>query len=125
MKPTSIRTLTSDINALKRGLSHIDFKGTTALYDAVAASADELSSHAKQPKQVLLIITDGEDNASRLSSATDDPPCAEPGGPVVYSIGLLFGEESKEKSDRARGSGDAVERDRRPRIFPTFHAGCE
>src|SRR5580698_6067271 len=40
---------TSDIGALNRGLSHFDSKGTTALYDAVAASANELANHAKQP----------------------------------------------------------------------------
>jgi len=57
---------TSDIDALNRGLSHYDAKGTTALYDAVAASADELSNHGKLPKQVLLVITDGADNASRM-----------------------------------------------------------
>jgi VWFA-related protein len=94
--------LTSDIDALKRGLSHIDSKGTTALYDAVAASADELSNHAKQPKQVLLIITDGEDNASRLNLQQTIRRVQNLGGPVVYSIGLLFGEESRDKSDRAR-----------------------
>lgn len=58
---------TSDISLLNRGLSHFDSQGTTAMYDAVAASADELSKNAKQPKQALLIITDGADNASRLS----------------------------------------------------------
>jgi len=57
---------TSDIAALNQGLSHFDSKGTTAIYDAVAASADELASHGKLPKQVLLVITDGADNASRL-----------------------------------------------------------
>ena len=34
---------TTDLVALNRGLSHFDSKGTTALYDAVAASADEAS----------------------------------------------------------------------------------
>ena len=37
------------------------------MYDAVVASANEMSRHAKQQKQVLLIITDGGDNASRLT----------------------------------------------------------
>ena len=55
---------TADINKLREGLAHIDSKGGTALYDAVVASADQLAKNAKRPKQVLLIITDGEDNAS-------------------------------------------------------------
>ena len=57
---------TSDLAALNRGLSRFDSQGTTAMYDAVAASADELAKHANRRKQVLLIITDGADNASRM-----------------------------------------------------------
>ena len=57
---------TSDVNKLRDGLSHIESRGGTALYDAVVASADKLVADAKRPKQVLVIITDGEDNASTL-----------------------------------------------------------
>lgn len=87
---------TSNIGALERGLSHYDSKSTTALYDAVAASADELAKNAKHPKQVLLIITDGADNASRLSLEQAIRRVQNLGGPVVYSIGLLFGDDKKE-----------------------------
>ena len=41
---------TSDLVALNRGLAHFDTRGTTALYDAVAASADELAKNAKLPQ---------------------------------------------------------------------------
>ena len=94
---------TSDMNAVDRGLSHFDSSGTTALYDAVAASADELSHHAKQPKQVLLIITDGADNASRLSLEQAIRRVQNLGGPVVYTIGLLYGTE-KQEALRARNA---------------------
>jgi VWFA-related protein len=92
---------TSDIDALNRGLSHYDAKGTTALYDAVAASADELSNHGKLPKQVLLVITDGADNASRMDLQQAIRRVQNLGGPVVYTIGLLFDTE-REEADRAR-----------------------
>ena len=92
---------TSNIEALNRGLSHFDSKGTTALYDAVAASADELSNHGKLPKQVLLVITDGADNASRLDLEQAVRRVQGLGGPVVYTIGLLFGDE-KNEADRAK-----------------------
>jgi len=49
------------------GLGHIESRGGTALYDAVVASADKLAADAKRPKQVLVLITDGEDNASTLN----------------------------------------------------------
>ena len=87
---------TSDLVALNRGLSRFDSKGTTALYDAVAASADVLSKYAKQPKQVLLIVSDGADNASRLDLRQAIRRVQNLGGPVVYTIGLLYDSEVKE-----------------------------
>ncbi len=84
---------TSDVGKLRDGLAHIDSKGGTALYDAVVASADQLARGAKRPKQVLLIVTDGEDNASSLSLEQTIRRIQDLQGPVVYSIGLLFGEE--------------------------------
>jgi Ca-activated chloride channel family protein len=101
---------TSDLDALNRGLSHYDAKGTTALYDAVAASADELSNHGKLPKQVLLVITDGADNASRLDLMQAIRRVQNLGGPVVYTIGLLF-DADKAESDKARNDLESLSRE--------------
>jgi Ca-activated chloride channel family protein len=87
---------TVDRVALNRGLSHFDSRGTTALYDAVAASADELAHHAKQRKQVLLIVTDGADNASRLNLRDAIRRVQGLAGPVVYTIGLLYDSDRNE-----------------------------
>jgi Ca-activated chloride channel homolog len=84
---------TSDINKLRDGLSHIDSRGGTALYDAVVASADKLVADAKRPKQVLILITDGEDNASSSDLEQTIYKVQQLSGPVIYSIGLLFGDE--------------------------------
>jgi len=84
---------TSDLGKLREGLAHIDSKGGTALYDAVVASADQLAKGAKRPKQVLLVITDGEDNASVMSLEQTIQRIQALQGPVVYSIGLLFKDE--------------------------------
>ncbi len=92
---------TSDLVALNRGLSHFDSKGYTAMYDAVAASADVLSKYAKHPKQVLLIVSDGADNASRLDLQQAIRRVQNLGGPVVYTIGLLYDTDQQE-SQRAR-----------------------
>jgi Ca-activated chloride channel family protein len=92
---------TSDIDKLNRGLSRSDAKGTTALYDAVAASADELAKDGKLPKQVLLVITDGADNASRLDLEEAIRRVQNLGGPVVYTIGLLY-DTDKAEAVRAR-----------------------
>jgi len=86
---------TSDINKLREGLSHIESRGGTALYDAVVASADQLSRGAHRSKQVLIIVTDGEDNASTLNLEQTIRRIQDLQGPVVYSIGLLFGEDDR------------------------------
>jgi VWFA-related protein len=92
---------TVDRVALRRGIDHFDARGATALYDAVAASADQLSRRAKLPKQALLIVTDGADNASRLALEEAIRRVQNLGGPVVYTIGLLYDAERKE-ADKAR-----------------------
>jgi Ca-activated chloride channel family protein len=84
---------TSDVNKLRDGLGHIESRGGTALYDAVVASADKLAADAKRPKQVLVLITDGEDNASTLNLEQTIRRVQQLSGPVIYSIGLLFGDE--------------------------------
>ncbi len=91
---------TSDINKLRDGLSHIESRGGTALYDAVVASADKLAADAKRPKQVLILITDGEDNASSLSLEQTIRRVQQLSGPVIYSIGLLFGDEMSRSEAR-------------------------
>ncbi|MGA2350672.1 MAG: VWA domain-containing protein [Terracidiphilus sp.] len=84
---------TSDVSKLRDGLSHIEARGGTALFDAVVASADKLAADAKRAKQVIILITDGEDNASTLSLEQTIHRVQQLSGPVIYSIGLLFGDE--------------------------------
>jgi VWFA-related protein len=85
---------TSDVSKLRDGLAHLESKGGTALYDAVVASADKLVADAKRPKQVLVLITDGEDNASTAYNLEQTIHRVQQlSGPVVYTIGLLFGDE--------------------------------
>jgi VWFA-related protein len=91
---------TSNINKLRDGLAHLDSKGGTALYDATVASADQLAKGASRPKQVLLIITDGEDNASGLTLEQTIHRVQDLQGPIVYSIGLLFGDDSGGREGR-------------------------
>jgi VWFA-related protein len=95
---------TSDVNKLRKGLSFIEARGGTALYDAVAASADELARDAKNPKQVIILITDGDDNASTIDLEQTIRRVRELSGPVIYSIGLLFGDEdmSRDQVKNAR-----------------------
>ena len=91
---------TSDINKLKDGLGYIKSSGGTAMYDALVASADYLSKNAKQPKQVLLVITDGEDNASTATLEQAIRRIQDFDGPTIYCVGLLFGEDTNKSESR-------------------------
>jgi VWFA-related protein len=100
---------TADVNKLRDGLGHIESRGGTALYDAVVASADKLAADAKRPKQVIVLITDGEDNASTLTLEQTIRRVQQLSGPTIYSIGLLFGDEmSHSESRHARRALDML-----------------
>jgi VWFA-related protein len=91
---------TNDIDKLQQGLSYIKSSGGTAIYDALVASADYLSKNAKHPKQVLLVITDGEDNASSATLDQAIRRIQDFDGPVIYCIGLLFGDDTNKGESR-------------------------
>jgi len=91
---------TSSIPKLKDALERIEARGGTALYDAVVASSDHLKKSGLLEKKVLLVVTDGEDNASRESLEQAIRRLQEENGPTVYTIGLL-GEEHSKRARRA------------------------
>ena len=91
---------TSNIDKLQQGLGYIKSNGGTAAYDALVASADYLTKNAHNPKQVLIIVTDGEDNASSATLEQAIRRIQDLDGPVIYSIGLLFGEDTDRRESR-------------------------
>jgi VWFA-related protein len=91
---------TDQVPQLKDALDRIESRGGTALYDAVVASADHLKKNARLEKKVLLVVTDGEDNASRETLEQAIRRLQAENGPTVYTIGLL-GEERQHRARRA------------------------
>ncbi|WP_183810812.1 VWA domain-containing protein [Tunturibacter empetritectus] len=91
---------TNNIDKLQQGLGYIKSSGGTAIYDALVASADYLAKNAKHPKQVLLVITDGEDNASSATLEQTIRRIQDLDGPVIYCVGLLFGEDTDKRESR-------------------------
>ncbi len=81
----------SNIEELKAALDKIDSRGGTALYDAVYSSLDHLRL-GNRDKKVLLVITDGEDNASRYKFE-DLILRVKKSDVTIYAIGLLGNEE--------------------------------
>ena len=92
---------TNDLLKLKEALEKIDARGATALYDAVVASAEHLKRNARLEKKVLLIVTDGEDNASNETLEQAVKQLQEENGPSVYAIGILGDEEHPKRAKRA------------------------
>src|SRR3954463_15771077 len=91
---------TSDIRKMEQGLARIDSRGGTAMRDAINMSLDYIHSDAKKDKKVLLIITDGNDNASN-ASLEKVVNRANRSDTLIYAIGL-FSEEEKREASKAR-----------------------
>ncbi len=91
---------TAQVPKLKNALERIESRGGTALYDAVVASGDHLKKSGALEKKVLLVVTDGEDNASRETLEQALRRLEEKNGPTIYTIGLL-GEEHAKRARRA------------------------
>jgi VWFA-related protein len=91
---------TGDIHKMEQGIAKIDSRGGTAMRDAISASLDYMKENAKKDKKVLLIITDGNDNASN-TSLEKVVGRANQMETVIYAIGL-FTEEEKHEGAKAR-----------------------
>jgi VWFA-related protein len=92
---------TSDVKKMEEGLTRIDARGGTAMYDAISMSIDHLKAKAKRDKKVLMLITDGADTASRTSleklvSQTHTTDV------VIYAIALLNDEIPREAKKARR-----------------------
>jgi VWFA-related protein len=88
---------TDSIPLLEEGLEKIDARGGTALYDAIDMSLLHMAERATLDKKVLIAITDGEDNASRINLERV-VQAVERADVMVYTVGLLSGEDGR--SDR-------------------------
>ena len=91
---------TSDVHKMEQGLARIDSRGGTAMRDAINMSLDYIRSEAKKDKKVLLVITDGNDNASSVS-LEKVVTRSNQGDTLIYAIGL-FTEEEKREAAKAR-----------------------
>ena len=96
---------TSDLPEMRTALERIDARGSTALYDAVIGSLDHLKKGTRD-KKVLLVVTDGEDNASRhsLENVIEQ---AQRSNAVIYAVGVFSDDDIKHNHramKKARGA---------------------
>jgi Ca-activated chloride channel family protein len=77
----------SDTSVLRAALkAQISARGQTALYDAIAAGLERLST-ARYSRQVLVIVSDGSDNASQLERDSMLSR-VEASTAMIYTVGL-------------------------------------
>lgn len=92
---------TGDIKKMEDGLTRIDARGGTAMYDAINMSIDHLKAKAKRDKKVLMLITDGADTASKTSLEKLISQ-AHASDAVIYAIALLNDEIPRESKKAKR-----------------------
>jgi VWFA-related protein len=90
--------LADDVDSLQMSLSLLVPEGRTALYDALIAGLDRLE-HAKRARRVLILISDGGDNASTATLPTVLAR-ARASNVTIYTIGL-FDSDDRDSNPRA------------------------
>jgi VWFA-related protein len=65
-RPRILQDWTTNRTLIRRAVSHAEAFGGTALYDAVA-DALPVAASGRHQKKAILVISDGNDNASRIS----------------------------------------------------------
>jgi len=91
---------TNDVSKMQQGLSRIDSRGGTAMRDAINMSLDYEKAQAKKDKKVLIVVTDGNDNASSASLERVVQRAVQ-SDVLIYAVGLL-GEEERHEAAKAK-----------------------
>jgi Ca-activated chloride channel family protein len=91
--------MTTDVAALEAGIQRGDAIGGTALRDAIDLGERYLNEHARHRRKVLLVISDGYDNASDVSPAAIARTAGRH-GIVIYAVGLPAGSPARASEAR-------------------------
>ena len=104
------QSFTHDSKKLEEALAQINARGGTAMRSAISGALDYMKTDAKLDKKVIVVVTDGNDNAS------GDNPTLEQllrkvrdSGTLVYSLGLLSEEEAREARAAKRALNSLAE----------------
>jgi VWFA-related protein len=110
--------MTSDPRALEAGIRRVDSIGGTAIRDGVEMGEGYLRDHARQDRRVLLIITDGIDNAS-MATVNQIRAQAERTETVIDAIGLFHEQDTARAGAGRRELNELTERTGGIAYFPT------
>jgi len=89
---------TSDVRVLESGIGRVDSIGGTAMRDAIDMAQTYLIGHGTRDRKVLLVITDGIDNAS-VATRDRIEKQAEQHDTVIFAVGL-FGDADRATQGR-------------------------
>jgi len=89
---------TSDVRVLESGIGRVDSIGGTALRDAIDMAQTYLIGRGTRDRKVLLVITDGIDNAS-VATRDRIEKQAEQHDTVIFAVGL-FGDADRATQGR-------------------------
>jgi Ca-activated chloride channel family protein len=97
---------TSNLEEMRTALDRIDARGSTALFDAVIGSLDHMKKGTRD-KKVILVVTDGEDNASghTLENAVEQ---AQRSDTAVYAVGIFSDEDLKHNKRAMKKAREAL-----------------
>ncbi len=102
---------------LQDALKKIDQRGGTAFYDALSMSMDYVKEKAQKDKKVLLLITDGEDNASQMTFEKLLRKVHE-SETAIFTVGLLNEEERRAARRTKRALSGLAEASGGAAFFP-------
>jgi VWFA-related protein len=100
LNPPAARRFTNHLDELEAAILKAPATGQTALYDALVQAFERLQAGGRD-KKVLIVISDGGDNASAHSLA-DVLKLAGQSSALVYTIGVFDGEDSDRNPDVLR-----------------------
>ena len=103
------QSFTHDTKKMEEALSRIDAHGGTAMRNAISGALDYVKTDAKLDKKVLVVVTDGNDNASGETTLEQLLRKVRDSGVLVYSIGLLSEEEPREARAAKRALNSLAE----------------
>jgi len=103
------QSFTHDAKKLEEALSRIDARGGTAMRNAISGAITYMKTDAKLDKKVIVVVTDGNDNASGENTLEQLLRQVRDSGVLVYSIGLLSEEEPREARAAKRALNSLAE----------------
>jgi len=111
------KDFTSDIKEMEEALTRIDARGGTAMRDAIRMSIDHLKEKAHRDKKVLVVVTDGNDNASVIN-LENLVRASQQSEVLLYCVGLLSEEEHREATRAKHALNDLSEATGGEAFFP-------